>query len=168
MAMRPRPDIFVEFKLIKGKANRVSVSISVRDQMSNKLLFAKMATSVPYSAKVPGEKNKALSEAVEQAMPAIVEYLKGYTQDIAKNGGWYRIKIENAPAGLGKKVQARLNEMCSKAEEDNANLIVTAQCKQDIIEITTAISKVLDAQAPKAEYEVTEMNAKKITFKLKK
>ncbi|MBW1811305.1 MAG: hypothetical protein JRJ87_24165 [Deltaproteobacteria bacterium] len=168
-AIPTKPDIYVEFKLVESNsATQVTVSISICEQLRNKLLFAKLALSTPRDLKKPGERNRALMDAVEKALPSIVEHLKEYTQDLAKNGGWYRITVENAPAGLMKKLQTRLNEFCGKAEQVEDNLRVYAQCMQADFEVAGAIVKVFEAQAPKAEYDLTEKNGRKIAFKFKK
>jgi hypothetical protein len=172
--MAIQPDISVEYKLAERKAGDagsgqlIMLTISVRSLSLDKLLFAKMASSAPRDFKKPGEKNRAMSDTVDMAMPSVIEYLKGYTEDLAKNGNWYRVTIENAPAGLLEKVQNSLNGVCAKTEVAKANLSFFAQCKQAAFELGAVITKVFEAQAPKAEYDVRAQTTGKLTYKFKK
>jgi hypothetical protein len=164
------PDVFVEYQLVEKKVEGsehdkiVELTVSVRESLRDKLLFTKTISSTPRKSWKAGSTSEAWMEAREKVMLVVIEWLKKYSQDLADNGSWCRVTIKKAPAGLIKKVHAKLKKTCAEFEAAKSDLSIYIRSKKDHYEISKVIDQVIEANCPKCDFLKEKMFPKEIVY----
>ncbi|HUU03745.1 MAG TPA: DUF6175 family protein [Myxococcota bacterium] len=161
-------DVIVEFGAeTKDAENVVVLTVSARDTLRDKQLFAKSAFSSPRNLKQPGAWSAAASEAVTKVMPEVITGLKKHYWSLARNGTWSRVTLEDAPKDLERNVEEKLKKDCYQTERCQGKPGFLVQCKLDNLELFERIDNVIKAASPGASYDVRARTNKNIKLEFR-
>lgn len=161
-------DVVVEFVAETKKAdNVVELTVSARNVLLDKQLFAKSATSARRDLGRPGALSKAVNDVVGKVMPGFSEELKKYYWSLARDGHWSRVMLENAPGIVVEKVRQELERSCKRAERLPGKPGFLVRCKLDNLELYDRVDKAIKAASPGVDYEILAKTRKNIRLKFK-